>query len=159
MGIGALFLDHIILYPMSVGLAFPFVALHLLSKTYHMSWRQEIVKIELVLNWKQVQNDHISRHLRVTNRKGDVDWINVQSISPIIQPRFFYSTPFRRKISGIFDRVMFKAEDEILLMSVLKPDYAINKKILRAVLNGYSIDMTVPCTLHLQNKANLTKSL
>ena len=44
--------------------------------------------------------------------------------------------------------MFFKVEDEILQLSTFKNEYAINPKMLRAVLNGYSIDMSVPCQIH-----------
>lgn len=33
-----------------------------------------------------------------------------------------------------------------MVLSVAQTDYAFNPQVLRAVLNGYAIDMTVPCT-------------
>ena len=47
---------------------------------------------------------------------------------------------------------MFRAENEILMLSIAKPDYAINKEMLRAVLNGYAVDAKVPCQLSQQQK-------
>jgi hypothetical protein len=48
--------------------------------------------------------------------------------------------------------IMFRAENEILMLSIAKPDYAINKEMLRAVLNGYAIDAKVPCQLNQQQR-------
>ena len=48
--------------------------------------------------------------------------------------------------------IFFKVEDEILTLSTLNSEYAINEKMLRAVLNGYSIDMTEPCTKYMQDQ-------
>ena len=38
------------------------------------------------------------------------------------------------------------------MMSTLKNQYAINKEVLRAVLNGFSIDMSAPCQIHIDNE-------
>ena len=43
-------------------------------------------------------------------------------------------------------------EDEIMMISVAKKDYAINKEVLRAVLNGYPIDLSNPCRIHKDNE-------
>jgi len=53
---------------------------------------------------------------------------------------------WRRKISGVNNKLLFRAEDEILMLSVSNPDYAINPTLLRAVLNGFYIDMKIACT-------------
>ena len=39
-----------------------------------------------------------------------------------------------------------------MMVSVAKNDYAINKEVLRAVLNGYPIDMSHPCRIHKENE-------
>ena len=39
-----------------------------------------------------------------------------------------------------------------MMLSIAKNDYVINKEVLRAVLNGYSIDMSSPCQIHKDNE-------
>ena len=46
----------------------------------------------------------------------------------------------------------FFAECMLLHIDTRKPDYAINRHVLRAVLNGFQIDATVPCEIHRQGK-------
>ena len=53
---------------------------------------------------------------------------------------------------GVNNYIFFKAEDELFMLSILKEEYAINEKMLRAVLNGYNIDMEVPCQKYIQNR-------
>ena len=38
------------------------------------------------------------------------------------------------------------------MLNISKAEYAINREMLRAVLNGYFVDMNVQCTLNMQKK-------
>jgi len=49
---------------------------------------------------------------------------------PIIQPQFAYKANWRRRLNGVNDNLMIKFEDEVLMLSVMKDDYAINREVL-----------------------------
>jgi hypothetical protein len=46
---------------------------------------------------------------------------------------------------GVNNYIFFKAEDEVFMLSTLQQEYAINDRMLRAVLNGYNIDCEIQC--------------
>mmetsp|Transcript_7407 Transcript_7407/g.12510 ORF Transcript_7407/g.12510 Transcript_7407/m.12510 type:complete len:95 (+) Transcript_7407:1084-1368(+) len=48
--------------------------------------------------------------------------------------------------------IQLRVEGLIMMMRVREKDYALNPQMLRAVLNGYAIDMKVPCTLYSQDR-------
>jgi hypothetical protein len=48
--------------------------------------------------------------------------------------------------------IMIQAENETLMLSTKKDNYAINRHMTRAVLNGFNIDMEVPCKLNIQRR-------
>ena len=46
------------------------------------SLRQEIVQIDLALNWKMYKRDYISRHVILTNMLGEQEWVDISTILP-----------------------------------------------------------------------------
>mmetsp|Transcript_7407 Transcript_7407/g.12509 ORF Transcript_7407/g.12509 Transcript_7407/m.12509 type:complete len:130 (+) Transcript_7407:631-1020(+) len=40
----------------------------------------EITQVDLVLNWREFNNDHISRHVRITNRLGQQEIVSIAKI-------------------------------------------------------------------------------
>lgn len=83
---------------------------------------------------------------------GQSDLVDISTLQPIVQPKALYVNDWRRKISGVNNKLLIRAEDEMLILSVANPDYAINPTLLRAVLNGFCIDMKVPCTKYEDEK-------
>jgi len=106
-----------------------------LSNIQDFNWRCQIVQVDLVINWKQFREDNICRHLRIVNRSGDVEWVDIINITPVILPQRLYCgmslPPKRLRLAPMIlfnkKQIMFRAENEILMLSVKKPDYAINK--------------------------------
>lgn len=49
---------------------------------------------------------------------------------------------------GLDGKMLIKIEDSVMILSTTNEKYAINSEILQRVLNGFNIDMTVPCTLY-----------
>ena len=46
------------------------IILQIVNRFWHRAYRHKITEIDLVLNWKRVNNDYVSRHLEITNRLG-----------------------------------------------------------------------------------------
>ena len=46
--------------------------------------RSEIVQVDLVINWGELKEDFVCRHLRLTNRLGQEDFIAVSSMVPLL---------------------------------------------------------------------------
>jgi hypothetical protein len=126
-------------------LYFPIIILSQTAPKWRFSFRQQIKQIDLVINWSQLKSDNISRHIRITNRLGQQEWVSISNILPLFQPRHLYFSNFRRKASGVHNNFLVKMESEILMLSTKRQDYALNKEVLRAVLNGHHVDMTQPC--------------
>ena len=40
----------------------------MIGRHYDFDWRKTAVQIDLVLNWNQVADDNIVRHVKLTNR-------------------------------------------------------------------------------------------
>ena len=49
---------------------------------------------------------------------------------------------------GRLAKIPVKVEDERMYVDFGRKSYALNPAMLRAVLNGYGIDMTKPCTVY-----------
>ena len=52
-----------------------YLPLYFNVRTWNFRFRQQVSQIDLVVNWNQMKDDNISRHLRVMNRNGDVEWV------------------------------------------------------------------------------------
>lgn len=121
----------------------------------------QIVQVDLVLNWAEVKEDFVCRHLRLTNRLGQQEYVAISSIRPTMQslaPRKYplvsnlketiYKTAAKANATSICSlmksramKLDFKCEGLKLSLNYSKVDYTMNRGMLRAVLNGYGIDM------------------
>lgn len=109
------------------------------------------------MNWNHVNLDNVSRHLRITNRLNQTEYVKIDHIRPLLPHYLFFHNKHLQRLLGTDNMFAVRMEDSNLLISSLKPEYAINKNMLRAVLNGYSVDMTVPITLHRQDRTMASK--
>ena len=117
-----------------------------------------------MINWNEHHSDNISRHIRVTNAYGRKEFVDIQNIRPILQSirvrvpyiHFLISPNYWKKMNDNLRRlihgwtkhgIQLAIEDSKMILLVNKTDYALNPMMVRAVLNGYHIDMTEACTL------------
>ena len=61
-----------------------YLPIYFTLRSWTMKFRQQVSQIDLVINWNQMKDDNISRHLRVMNRNGDVEWVQISNITPKI---------------------------------------------------------------------------
>lgn len=118
--------------------------------------RFEIIKIDLVMNWFELDYDFVSRHVQLETSEGETFTLPIESISPIfprIQELKLPEKPRDQTHSPknyFYSHLDFFCESRLFHIDTRKADYAINRHLLRAVMNGFHIDMYVPCIQNLQ---------
>ena len=53
--------------------------------------RKHICQIDLVINWGELKEDYLCRHLRITNKLGEVEWVAIDRIVPSLMPLIDHS--------------------------------------------------------------------
>ena len=109
--------------------------------SYYMRKKDTIIQIDLVINWQQLRDDYVSRHLRITTSNNQQYFVQIAQITPTFYNKLYKDVKENLKIINEKNIKISLEKHYPINLSALKDSYTLNPLMLRAVLNGYGIDM------------------